>query len=44
MGQAAGIAPVVVLTGHLNEAQAKELGVTHIINDVTGIEQVLVGL
>lgn len=44
MARGANIEPVVVLTGHLNTAQAKELGVTHIIDDVTQLEKVLVEL
>jgi phosphoglycolate phosphatase-like HAD superfamily hydrolase len=41
MAQNADILPVVVLTGHLNEEQAKELKVKHIINDVTDLPKVL---
>jgi phosphoglycolate phosphatase-like HAD superfamily hydrolase len=41
MAQAANIEPVVVLTGHLNKEQAKELGVRHIIQDVTQLGTVL---
>lgn len=37
----AGIEPIVVLTGHLSEKQAKELGVKYILPDVTKIEQIL---
>lgn len=41
MGQAIGATPVVVLTGHLNREQAQELGVKHIIPDVSHLEEVL---
>lgn len=41
MAQAAGIKPIVVLTGHLNGSQARQLGVEHILNDVTEIEALL---
>jgi phosphoglycolate phosphatase-like HAD superfamily hydrolase len=41
MARAANIEPVVVLTGHLNTAQAKELGVKYIIPDVSHLEKVL---
>lgn len=41
MAQAAGITPIVVLSGHLNESEAKILGVKYIIPDVTHIEKVL---
>ncbi len=41
MARGAGIEPVVVLTGHLNEQEAKELDVKHIISDVTQLKQVL---
>ncbi len=41
MGQAIGATPIVVLTGHLNREQAEELGVKHIIPDVTHLESVL---
>ncbi|HSX05941.1 MAG TPA: HAD-IA family hydrolase [Candidatus Saccharimonadales bacterium] len=44
MAQAAGVKPVVVLTGHLTEQQAKELGVQHIIPDVIQLESVLQAL
>lgn len=37
----AGIEPIAVLTGHLNRKEAEELGVKHIIDDVTLIEPVL---
>lgn len=41
MAQAANIEPVVVLSGHLNRRQAEELGVRHIIPDVSHLETVL---
>lgn len=41
MAQRADIVPVVVLTGHLNRAEAVQLKVEHIIDDVTEIEKVL---
>jgi phosphoglycolate phosphatase-like HAD superfamily hydrolase len=41
MAQAAGITPIVVLTGHLNKNQAEDLGVKYIVDDVTKIEEVL---
>ncbi|HSH55649.1 MAG TPA: HAD family phosphatase [Candidatus Limnocylindrales bacterium] len=41
MAQAAGIKPIVVLTGHLNREEAEELGVRYIIPDVTHLEEVL---
>lgn len=41
MAQNADVEPVVVLTGHLNREEAKKLGVNHIIEDVTQLEQVL---
>lgn len=41
MARGAKIEPLVVLTGHLNEQQAKDLGVKHIIGDVTQLEKVL---
>lgn len=41
MGQAIGATPIVVLTGHLSREQAEELGVEHIIPDVTHLEKVL---
>jgi phosphoglycolate phosphatase len=37
----AGVTPVVVLTGHLSEVQAKELGVRYIIPDVTHLERIV---
>jgi len=44
MGQAIGATPIVVLSGHLNREQAEELGVEHIIPDVTHLENVLAQL
>jgi phosphoglycolate phosphatase-like HAD superfamily hydrolase len=41
MARGANIEPVVVLTGHLNEQQAKDLNVKYIIEDVTHLEKVL---
>lgn len=41
MARAAGITPIVVLSGHLNESEAKALGVKYIVPDVTHIEKVL---
>ncbi len=41
MARAAGVVPVVVLTGHLSREEAEELDVKYIIEDVTGIEEVL---
>ncbi len=41
MAQRANIVPIVVLSGHLNENEALRLGVTHIVEDVTCIENVL---
>jgi HAD superfamily hydrolase (TIGR01549 family) len=35
MAQAAGVEPIVVLTGQLTRKEAEQLGVTHIISDVT---------
>lgn len=37
----AGVAPVVVLTGHLNSKEANKLGVKYILDDVTKLEDVL---
>lgn len=37
----AGVIPIVVLTGHLDRHKAMELGITHIVEDVTKIEPVL---
>ena len=44
MARAAGIEPIVVLTGHLNREQAKNLGVQHIIDNVAQLEGVLATL
>ena len=41
MAEAAGITPVVVLTGHLTRPEAEKLGVKYIIKDVTKLEGVL---
>ncbi|MBI2028354.1 MAG: HAD family hydrolase [Candidatus Levybacteria bacterium] len=41
MARAAGVTPIVVLTGHLNETEAREMGIPHIIPDVTHLERVL---
>ncbi len=41
MAQAAGIEPVVVLTGHLTRPEAQKLGVRHIIPRVTELENIL---
>ena len=41
MGWNAGVEPIAVLTGHLNREQAVELGVKHIIEDVTQLETAL---
>ena len=41
MARAAGVIPVVVLTGHLSREEAEELDVEYIIPDVTKIEDVL---
>jgi phosphoglycolate phosphatase-like HAD superfamily hydrolase len=41
MARAANIEPVVVLTGHLNNEQAKKLGVRHIVSDVSKLESIL---
>jgi phosphoglycolate phosphatase-like HAD superfamily hydrolase len=41
MAWSAGVEPIAVLTGHLTEAQAKDLGVRHIIEDVTKLEEEL---
>jgi phosphoglycolate phosphatase-like HAD superfamily hydrolase len=38
MAWRAGIKPIAVLTGHLNRQQAEDLGVEHIVDDVTLIE------
>jgi len=41
MAQAAGVQPVVVLTGHLTKQEAQELGVELIIPDITHLPGVL---
>ena len=41
MARAAGVIPVVVLTGHLSRGDAEDLDVEYIIPDVTKIEKVL---
>lgn len=41
MAKAAGVEPIVVLTGHLTSNQANKLGVSKIIEDVTLLETVL---
>lgn len=41
MAKAAGVTPVVVLTGHLNKLEAKKLGVKFIIKKVTDLETIL---
>lgn len=41
MAQAAGVIPVVVLTGHLTKKEAINLGVKYILNKVTELEDVL---
>lgn len=41
MARAAGVEPIVVLTGHLNRQQAEELEVTKIIDNVTQLRSVL---
>ena len=41
MAQAAGIEPVVVLTGHLNRQEAEKLNVKYIIDDVAQLKEVL---
>ncbi|MFC1647921.1 HAD family hydrolase [Nanoarchaeota archaeon] len=41
MARAAGVEPIVVLTGHLSREEAEELNVKHIIDDVTHLEKVL---
>lgn len=37
MAQSAGVEPIVVLTGHLDEERARSLGVRHIINTVADL-------
>ncbi|HSD55862.1 MAG TPA: HAD-IA family hydrolase, partial [Candidatus Saccharimonadales bacterium] len=34
----AGVEPIAVLTGHLSEQEAKQLGVKHIVDNVTLLE------
>lgn len=41
MALSAHVVPIVVLTGQLNKQEAENLGVTHVVNDVTEIESVL---
>ncbi len=41
MAQAAGLIPIVVLSGHLNKREAEELNVEYIIENITLLEQVL---
>ncbi len=41
MAQKADILPVVVLSGNLSKTEAKQSGVTYIIDDVTQIESVI---
>ncbi len=40
MARAAGLMPVVVLTGHLTKAEAKKMKVEYIIEDVTKLESI----
>ncbi len=40
MAKNAGVAPVVVLTGHLSQQEAKELGVEWILPDVTHLPEI----
>lgn len=42
MAQNAKVEPVVVMTGHLSPEKASQLGVKHIIADVTKIESILI--
>ncbi len=44
MARAAGVTPVVVLTGHLKESEAKALGVSLIIPNVTHVEDAIARL
>lgn len=44
MAKAAGVIPIIVLTGHLTREQAQGLGVEYIIPDVTHLEEILVML
>ncbi|MBI2074999.1 MAG: HAD family hydrolase [Candidatus Levybacteria bacterium] len=41
MARAAGVIPVVVLTGHLKEQEARTLGVNYVVPDVTHVEALL---
>lgn len=41
MAQRAHVLPIVVLTGHLNRNQAEDLGVKHILDDVTQLPSLL---
>ena len=41
MARAAGVVPIVVLTGHLTKQDAITLKVEHMIDDVTGLEEML---
>ena len=41
MAKAAGIEPIVVLTGHLNRQQAEALNVRYIIEDVTKLKDIV---
>ncbi len=41
MARNAGIKPVVVLTGHLSEEEARALGVKDLLKDITAIESIL---
>jgi phosphoglycolate phosphatase len=41
MARNAGVEPIVVLTGHLSEKEAKVLKVKRVVSDITRIEEVL---
>lgn len=41
MAQAAGVEPIVVLTGHLNKEQAEKLGVKRILTDITDLRNMM---
>lgn len=41
MSRAAGVTPVVVLTGHLTKEEARMLGVTYILPEVTHLGEIL---
>lgn len=43
MAISAGATPVAVLTGHLSAEQAVDLGVEHVVADVTHLEQLVTG-